>query len=607
MSHTGDNLGPPAALPLLEKPVRIEAWARYRYALNYCTYNYTMSFYSWEDWEHELDWMALSGVNLMLSANGEEAVWRNTLRRLGYSDADIARFIPGPGYTAWWLMGNLEGWGGPMSQAMIERRSDTQRRILGRMRGLGIEPVLPGFYGMVPADLGKRLSAHVIDQGRWSSFRRPGILDPTDPAFPRIAALYYSELAKLYGTDIHFFSGDPFHEGGVTEGVDLGKAGVAIQAAMNGSFPGSVWVLQGWLDNPRKELIAQADKPHVLVQELAGEHTENWETRHAYEGTPFLWCCINNYGERPGMHGKLQRYADEVFRARGSDVSAYLYGVGIMPEGIANNPVSSDLVLELGWRSEHVDVSSWIQGYQEFRYGDADPSLGEAWSLLLKTVYGDDGDSENVLLARPASPVTPVSTWGTLKIGYDPALFARAAELFSRPKEKFKEIETYNRDLTDITIQELSNQAYGVATQMDAAIQSGDLAAYVRQTKRFEEFAASSEATLRREPECREETYRAKALRYGANAEEKEACLRDAEMLVTYWGGDDRNADQDHDYAFKAWSGMMTRYYLARWKLYFDFRATNWGNPGARPPDYFSWERAWVDENTRPGTETVPR
>jgi hypothetical protein len=26
-----------------------------------------------------------------------------------FTDLEIAAFIPGPGYTAWWLMGNLEG------------------------------------------------------------------------------------------------------------------------------------------------------------------------------------------------------------------------------------------------------------------------------------------------------------------------------------------------------------------------------------------------------------------------------------------------------------------------------------------------------------------
>src|SRR5208283_4790161 len=358
MSHMGDNLSPVGVLPLPDRPVRIDANARYRYALNYCTFNYTMSFYSWADWERELDWMALSGVNLMLVANGEEAVWRDTLRRLGCSEAEIAAFIPGPGYTAWWLMGNLEGLGGPMTPAMIERRSDMQRRMIARMRSLGIEPVLPGFYGMVPANLRGKLKARIIDQGNWSSFHRPGILDPTDPAFARVAGIYYEELGKLYGPDLRFFSGDPFHEGGVMASVDLGRAGASIQAAMQSHFPGAIWVLQGWIDNPRKELIASTDRSHVLIQELFGENTHNWETRRGYEGTPFIWCCIDDFGERPGLFGKLQRYADETYRARTGEFGACLQGVGIMPEGIDNNPVAYDIVLEMAWRREHVDAAS---------------------------------------------------------------------------------------------------------------------------------------------------------------------------------------------------------------------------------------------------------
>src|SRR5271155_3600201 len=50
-SHVGDNLSPVASLPGLDRPVRVGAAVRHRYALNYCTFNYTMSFYSWADWE----------------------------------------------------------------------------------------------------------------------------------------------------------------------------------------------------------------------------------------------------------------------------------------------------------------------------------------------------------------------------------------------------------------------------------------------------------------------------------------------------------------------------------------------------------------------------
>lgn len=157
MSHLGDQLAPVTELPVIGQPVTVKTTSIYRYALNYCTFNYTMSFYDWDDWQWELDWMALNGVNLMLVANGSEAVWQNTLRRMNYSEKEIADFITGPAYNAWWLMGNIEGWGGPMPQSQIDSRKKLVQKMLKRMKSLGIEPLMPGFYGMVPSNLKTRV------------------------------------------------------------------------------------------------------------------------------------------------------------------------------------------------------------------------------------------------------------------------------------------------------------------------------------------------------------------------------------------------------------------------------------------------------------------
>ncbi len=247
MSHMGDNLSPVYPLPVLKKKIHITAAFKYRYALNYCTLNYTMSFYSWKDWEHELDWMALHGVNLMLATIGTEAVWQQTLEKFGFSDKEIRAFIPGPAFNAWWLMGNLEGWGGPVTQKMIDRRTHLEQKILARMQELGIEPVLQGFYGMVPRALKKHFPKAAIRlQGKWAGGFDPDFLLPGDSLFHRMAKVYYEEVKKLYGKDIHFFGGDPFHEGGSTKGVDLTKAGNLIQTEMQQAFPNSTWVLQGW-------------------------------------------------------------------------------------------------------------------------------------------------------------------------------------------------------------------------------------------------------------------------------------------------------------------------------------------------------------------------
>ena len=47
-------------------------------------------------------------------------------------------------------MGNMRGWGGPVSQTWLNDQLILQHKILDRMRALGMIPVLPGFAGHVP-------------------------------------------------------------------------------------------------------------------------------------------------------------------------------------------------------------------------------------------------------------------------------------------------------------------------------------------------------------------------------------------------------------------------------------------------------------------------
>lgn len=604
MSHMGDNLGPVDDLPLPEAPVTVTTDLDYRYALNYCTFNYSMSFYTWEDWERELDWMALHGVNLMLVANGAEAVWQNTLRRLGYSEERIASFLSGPAYNAWWLMGNLEGWGGPMPQSQIDARAELVRKMLGRMRKLGIEPLMPGFYGMVPHDYGSHAGVRVFDQGNWGAFTRPAILDPTTPEFARVASIFYEETRRLYGDGIRFFSGDPFHEGGSVAGVDMGEAGLAIQRAMQEAFPESVWVLQGWQDNPKPQLLERLDRRYVLVQELFGENTANWEQREAYEGTPFLWATVTNFGERPGVNGKLQRFADEVHRASTGPYASCMRGVGILPEGIVNNPVVYDLVLELPWHRDRVDVAEWIEGYVKARYGRCDERLTEAWRIFLETIHSStigyqEGPPENVLCARPGLGVRSVSSWGRLEKRYDTARFAEGVRLMASARADFAGSETYRIDLINMLRQVIANRADGVYADLSAACERRDRDGFRRASSEFLALHDLEEELLAQDPLYRIDTYQKQALAAGRTPSEKDNNLYNAMMLITYWGENNPAEDYLHDYAYKEWAGLMTSFYKRRWEMWFDYVQARLDGGTPERPEFFFWEREWAENNRK--------
>ncbi|KQC02832.1 alpha-N-acetylglucosaminidase [Pedobacter sp. Hv1] len=599
ISHMGDHTAP-SILPQIKEKVRIVSPYKHRYALNYCTISYTMSFYRWEDWQRELDWMALSGVNLMLAPVGMEAVWQNTLRKMGYSDQKIAEFICGPAFTAFLLMGNLEGWGGPVSQAMIDQQVVLQKKIINRMHELGIEPLIHGFYGVVPTSFGDEVKAEIIKQGKWQGFSRPDFLVPRDPVFAEMADIYYSEIKKLYGEDLRYFGGDPFHEGGSTKGIDVTAAASGIQKSMQKNFPGSTWVLQGWGENPSEALLKGVDKTKTLVIELFGENTNNWEKRNAYNGTPFIWSNVSNFGEKNGLYGKLQRFADEVYKAKNSTYGVYLAGVGIIPEGINNNPVAYDLMLELGWHDKHVNLQNWITGYQEYRYGKTTENTNKAWKILLETVYSSpkdyqEGSPESIFCARPATTILSVSSWGTRKRDYSVVAFKQAVQLFAAASNEFKGVETYEVDKIDFVRQVLTNEGDVVYTKMMDALIKKDPIAFKTESQKFEEMILMQDSLLSSSRYFSLNRWLQQASDFGKSTSDKALALKNAKIQITYWGPDTNPKTDLHEYAHKEWSGLLGSLYLDRWKSFVSYQLDVMAGKEVKVPDYFKMEKDWSE------------
>lgn len=590
--HVGSNLSPVESMPMLRVPVRRVSPFKYRYLLNYCTLNYTLAFADWDRWQRELDWMALNGVNLALATTGPEAVWQNTLRKMGYSNAEIFDFIPGPAYTAWWLMGNLEGWGGPVTQRMIDDRVALEKKILARMRELGIEPVMQGFYGMVPASLSEKFpQARIIEQGRWGGFRRPKILLSSDPLFARMAAIYYDEMKKLYGP-VRFYGGDLFHEGGITVGLDLASLGRGVQDAMLKANPDSVWVLQGWQGNPKQQLLDGLLRPRTLIINM---ESDDWEKREGFGGTPWIWGIINNFGENTGMFGALPRVASEPWRAKSGPYGSSMAGVGALMEGIDNNPVVYDLLFDVAWRSEPVKLEDWIKEYARYRYGESTPEVERAWQLLLETVYKSGNRAEAISCARPSLSLKNVSTWGAAEIKYDPAKLEEAAREFLKAKDRLGANDGYQYDAVDLVRQVLANRGMPAYHEMIEAYNNHDSARFDRAAKEFLGLIRTEDELLSTRREFLLGTWLAEARAMGHDDAEKNLCERNARTQVTYWGPDDPKTEL-HEYAHKEWSGLLQDFYLRRWEMFVSALRESMSGKPLVEPDYFVFEKQWTEE-----------
>lgn len=570
LTWTGDQLNLPNPLPKPKAKVRIVSPYKYRYIYNYCTFNYTMSFWGWKEWERELDWLALNGINLALSVNGQEAVWQNVMRRMGMSEKEISDFIPGPAFQAWWLMGNLEGWGGPVSQAWIDSRAALQKKILARMHELGIEPVLQGFYGMAPRAMIKDFpDAKIYETGLWGEFNRPAIVNPLDPFFNKLAAVWYDEQKKLYG-DARFFGGDPFHEGGGAD-IDLTKAGTAIQNAMLAARPDSVWVLQGWQSNPRKELLDGTKKENTLILDLYAETAPQWSSRDAFYGHPWIWNIISNFGGNIGMFGTLGKVARDPVEALNNPKHGNYEGIGAMMEASMTDVILWDLLFEMGWRSESPNLDKWVQDYALRRYGNVTPGIAQAWKILEDTAYGapngGGAEPESPMCARPGIDVKRVC--GPIARTYDMCEFARAWKLFVDDAEKYRGSETFAHDLVDVSRQSLANLSVYYMDAMSRAYKAKDKDSFVKYSNKFLELILDQDQLLATGKHFLLGKWISDARALGSTDAERDLFEWNARTQITVWGPR-ASAGGLHEYANKEWSGLLRGFYYMRWKLFID-------------------------------------
>ena len=575
----------PAVLPAVKQKERHETDLTLRYDFNYCTFSYSMAFWDWKRWEQEIDWMALHGVNLPLAIVGEECVWRNMLLKLGYTEEEIGQFIAGPAFLAWWEMNNLEGWGGPLPLSWYSRQEKLQKQILARMRQLGMHPVLPGYSGMVPHDAKARLGLNVADAGLWNGFQRPANLLPTDPRFAEIAKLYFDELTILFGK-ADYYSMDPFHESNDDASIDYAKAGEAMMQAMKRVNPKAVWVIQGWTENPRPQMVDGMKAGDLLVLDLFSECRPMfgipsiWKRPEGYKQHHWLFCLLENFGANVGLHGRMDQLLDNFY---GTDSSLFTLhsslrkGIGFTMEGSENNPVMFELMSELPWRPEKFKKEDWVRQYVKARYGVEDPLIERAWLLLARTIYNcpagnnQQGPHESIFCGRPTLNNFQASSWSKMKNYYDPYSTLEAAMMMNSVAEKYRGNNNFEYDLVDITRQALADQARLQYQRTIADYKAFASKEFESDYRRFLLMLLMQDKLLGTRSEFRLGHWTQAAIGCGTTPEEKKLYEWNARVQITTWGNR-YCADTGglRDYAHKEWQGLLKDFYYPRWEAYFN-------------------------------------
>lgn len=594
----------PAVLPGPPAAIERRAVVPDRYALNDVDDSYSDAYLDWPAWQHKIDELALHGIDEVFIPVGTEEVYRRTFRAFGYGDREIRNWIPAPTYQPWWLLANMSSYRADMSPHLFAGRVALARKIVDRLRALGMTPVFPGYLGMVPADLAARHpGTKVVPQGKWCGLERPGWLDPRDPMYARIAAEFYRQQQRLFG-DTTRYKMDPLHEGGNAGGVPLGEAARRIMQSLQTAHPGARWVLLGWQRNPLPAVIDAIDHSHVLIVDGISDRYDGLEREKRWDGAPYAFGTIPNMGG----HNTLGANAG-VWRTRFTDwrekPGSRVAGIAWMPESSGLDPAAFARFTTLAWKSHPADSAQWFADYAVNRYGGADPHAIGAWRILGKTAYampsGEWAEPQDSLFdAQPGLHVRTAATWSPPSMRYQGQPFAEALCQMLQVAPALRGTSAYRYDLVDIARQALSNQARILLPQLRAAYEAHD-------ARRFRVLAAQwmddmrlLDRLLASDAHFLLGRWLAPAREAAADGAEAARLEYDQRMIVTAWGT--REASEGgglHDYANRQLSGLVSGLYAPRWQRYFaSLEQALADGSSPKPIDWFAMERAWARTDT---------
>ncbi|XP_016681955.1 alpha-N-acetylglucosaminidase isoform X3 [Gossypium hirsutum] len=577
----------PGSLPLVKDGgVLIQRPVPWNYYQNVVTSSYSYVWWDWERWEKEIDWMALQGINLPLAFSGQEAIWQKVFMGFNISMEDLNDFFGGPAFLAWARMGNLHTWGGPLSKNWLKQQLVLQKKILSRMAELGMTPVLPSFSGNVPAALKTIFpTANITRLGDWNTVDGDPhwcctyLLNPSDPLF-----------------------------------VEIGEAFIKMQIkAMSNGDKDAVWLMQGWLfysdstfwkPPQMKALLHSVPVGKMIVLDLFADVKPIWATSSQFYGTPYVWCLLHNFGGNIEMYGTLDAISSGPVDARISKNST-MVGVGMCMEGIEQNPVVYELMSEMAFRKEKVQVLEWLKTYTHRRYGKSVQQIKEAWAILYHTVYNcTDGIADHnidFIVKFPdwdpsinfGSRPSKLNSMHTFRLRtrsrrfsfqerssdlpqahlwYSTHEVVSALKLFLAAGNDLAGSLTYRYDLVDLTRQVMSKLANQVYLDAINAFRRKDVKALNIHSQKFIQLIKDIDVLLASDDNFLLGTWLESAKLLAENPSEMRQYEWNARTQVTMWfDTTPTNQSKLHDYANKFWSGLLEGYYLPRASSYFSY------------------------------------
>ncbi len=574
----------------------------FKYTLqdNVCTFGYTTPFYKWKEWERYLDWMALHGYNMQRAPVGGEAIWRRVWKKFGLTDKELDDFFTGPAYLPWHRMGNIDKYDGPVPASFYPQTITLQKKILKRMRILGIHPIAPAFAGFVPSGFKKHFpDAKVRNIASWAGFKPPyttHILDPMSPYYKNIGKAYITEWKKEFG-NVHFYMADSFNE--LTPPLsknpdkalkELAGFGEAVYSSIRAGDPNGVWVMMGWLfannenfwtKTRASALLSRVPDDKMIVIDLYAEKIPQWKRLDNFFNKQWIFSVIPNWGGTSRLGGWLPHFAKEIPSLQYLKNTGNLVGFGDSPEGTEVNAVTFELLSDAAWADEPINLDDWLRDYCTDRYGACPVALQQAWRQLTQSVYGKEVAYPYIFQRRP------LSNSKSLIIGYPDTdidqHYKKALGLYLSVAGRFKDNPLFRNDLIELTVNYLSVQADHFIDSARTEVEDNDLERANLMMQHASNILDGMDRLLGSHTLFRLDRWVNMARSWGTTKDEKNYYEADAKRIITIWGS------TLSEYSCRLWAGLVSDYYKARWEAWFGTVRKH------QLFDQSKWEKNWIE------------
>ncbi|MDD3738065.1 MAG: alpha-N-acetylglucosaminidase TIM-barrel domain-containing protein [Lentimicrobiaceae bacterium] len=597
-SRYGKSSNLPKPLPEYEIPQTTMKYKVFSY-LDFNTFGNEVAYWNWHDWERELDFMAINGINVAPAMLGQEIVWQKVYRKLGISGKQLDNFFSSPAYQPWQQRGNFAGLNKPLPQSYIVNSSEIQQKILIRMEQFGMTPIIPVFNGVVPKEYITKNSSVVSHKvSNWNNLSNQyeaHILTPGTTNFLTLGIQFLEEYIntykKFYTKNAYYsckfpdLSEQQLTQSGISQKMTL--LGRSIMDVIKAIDEKGVWIVNmspngnNAFENSynAKKLIESAAKEDVIIYyNVDPKETENLKLPNELSKWHWVLNLKTNYSDNLAIPFFIgNNNITEITNSIPNNI-----GVGYAPENIYSDDINLFLISNTGADSTS-SFKNLIDKFAKTRYNTTENNLTFAWMSYL--YHMDNNNFYPIFINNPQKNYSISSP----KISDFKHIALEILDIAKKTKDKLS--PTLQADLVQFTATYATDVINLLLKQALVSISENDNRKANEYSSKAFELMEMLDGLIALNINNNLNYITNKAIKIGYNKEDTLYYTKDIKRMVLY---ESPYTDcQPGKYKTKLWSGVIKNFYMPTWKRFIQ----NCSNK--RQMDYNSYCLQWVDSDKK--------